>query len=147
MEENQELSEQGTRLTVWVIWVALLSTLGIYVMILRTAIPPEVKILNAAFPRSLGFVSLGIGIMSLVLRQIFLGKFKSGTLQLDTFLGRKRFVTGNVICFALAESIGVFGLILGFSGYPLDLCAKFLLGAVALMLWHMPLLSRFSPAT
>jgi len=82
----------------------------------------------------------------LVLRQVFLGGFKSGALRLDTFLAQKRFMTGNVVRFALSESIGVLGLILGFLGYPLDLSAKFLLGSVALILWHMPLRSRFSPA-
>jgi hypothetical protein len=146
MNDPDSAPPGNIRLTVWLIWFGLLGALAVYVVMLRTAAPPPPAKLDANMPRILGVVAVVVAIVSLVLRKVFLGGYKTGALNLESYGGRKLFITGHVVCFALSESIGVFGLMLGFVGYPLDLCAWFLLGAVAMMLWHMPLASRFSPS-
>jgi len=89
-------------------------------------------------------VAFGFAILSLILRRTLLGEFRHGDWTLETTGGARRLIVGNVVCFALAVTIGIIGLALGSLGYGPDL---FLLEAFALLLWHVPLAFRFRRRT
>jgi hypothetical protein len=101
--------------------------------------------LDPALPRNLGVVAAGIASLSFVLRCVLLNGFSNGEFAADTPQAAQRLLAGNIVCFALSESIGVLGVVLGALGYPLDTCANFLMGGTLLMLYHMPLARRFQP--
>ncbi len=95
------------------------------------------------------FASMGLGavMLSLVMRQVMLRRFEreglpapGGTID-QTAAGT--FMTGNVICFALAEMPGVFGFILGTSGAASAVWMSFVAGSLLAMIYHCPLPSRF----
>lgn len=84
--------------------------------------------------------------MTFVLRVVLLGGFRTGKLSIDTPEGRARFIMGNIVIFALSESIGVLGLINGLNSRgETDAWLPFIGGAFILLLLHIPLPSRFEP--
>lgn len=146
MDHRVQTREQAL-LAVWIIWFVLLGCLGSYVFILPIIHqgPAGSETQEGAVPWVLGGIALGIAVLSLVLRSILLGGFRRGTLMIAEPQAARRLVAGNVACFALSEAMGVFGVILSAMGYPLDLCATFVLAAVVMMIWHTPFARRFQP--
>jgi hypothetical protein len=86
--------------------------------------------------------------LSLVLRKLLLGGFATGKLSLDDPTHRGRFVAGNVVVFALSEGIGALGFVNGVSSSGrIEAWLPYLALAFVLMLLHIPLPSRFKPAS
>jgi hypothetical protein len=130
--------------TVWIIWGALFMAVFTYSFMLLSMNRASVESAS-----SLGsiFAMLAVTNMfvSLVIRKIMLGGFKKKTLSLDSVEGQRRFVSGNVICFALSESIAVLGLILGLQGASIDTWGIFMVAAIFMLLLHVPFARRFTP--
>ncbi len=84
--------------------------------------------------------------LSFVARHWMLRGFRQGTLTIDTPEGRGAYITGNVVVFALSESIGVLGFVNGINSRgETDAWLPFIGGAILLLLIHIPLPSRFQP--
>lgn len=147
---NKSSLQPKATIVVWIIWAALMVGLMIYAQILKfTALPRPAGAppLDANLPMILGGLAVFLALMSLVARGLFLGRLKAGIIPLGSAAGTKVFVTGHIISFAFAEAIGLFGLVLGFLGYPGDLYWKFMLGALALLAWQIPLTNRVTPGS
>ncbi len=145
---NKSSPQPKTAIVVWIIWAALMCALFAYVLLLKHVPAPKPagnRPLDAHMPMVLGGLAVFLGFMSLVARGLFLGRLKTGVLPLDSAGAAKIYITGHIICFAFSESVGFFGLMLGFLGYPEDTYGKFLLGGLALLAWHVPLVSRVTP--
>jgi len=145
--DHQAQTRKQAMLVSWILWGAMLAVLAVYVfviLVLQQGNAPPDK-LDPALPRNLGVVAGGIASLSFVLRCILLSGFRSGELSADTPRAARRLLAGNIVCFALSESIGIFGVVLGVLGYPRDTCANFLMGAVVMMVYHIPLARRFEP--
>jgi hypothetical protein len=147
---NKTSLQPKAAIVVWIIWAALMSALMVYAQILKFSALPRpagAPPLDTHLPFVLGGLAVFLALMSLVARGLFLGRLKAGVIPLDSAAATKIYITGHIIAFAFAESVGFFGLILGFLGYPGDLYWKFMLGGLALLAWHIPLTNRVTPAS
>jgi hypothetical protein len=114
-------------LTVFLIWSSLIIGQLLFIFVLTT---------NASEPKALTF---GV-------RHFMLGGFAKGKVSIDTLPGQSFFLIGNVIVFALSESIGVLGFVNGLGSPGKDAWLPFIGGSILLLLFHIPLPSRFTPA-
>jgi hypothetical protein len=130
-------------LIVWIIWFALLSALGVYVGLAFTSAPTPATPPESSLPTLLATLAVVIGGTSVMLRPLLFGGLKSGRVELNSMAGGQKLLTGNIICFALSESVGIFGLVLAFQGYPQESWWVFFVAAAALMFIHLPLPARF----
>jgi len=86
--------------------------------------------------------------LTFVVRYFMLGGFRTGKLTLDTTAGQTLFLIGNIVIFALSESIGILGFVNGLSSRgELDSWLPFIGGSLILLLIHIPLPSRFVPTS
>lgn len=129
---------------VMIIWGALVMAVVVYWGLASGSEPSEVKP-DDSLAQTLAWVAAGVSGASLMLRQLLLGDFQSGKISLKTEAGRVRFLTGNIVCFALAESVALFGLVLAFTGHPQSDWLVFFAAAVLLLIIHIPLPGRFQP--
>jgi hypothetical protein len=142
---NKSSLQPKATVIVWIIWAALIGALLLYVLLVKHVPAPRqanAVPLDTHMPVVLGGLAVFLGFMSLVARGLFLGRLKTGVLPLDSDGATKIYITGHIICFAFSEAIGVFGLMLGFLGYPEDTYGKFFLGGLAMLAWHIPLPNR-----
>ncbi|WP_395749222.1 hypothetical protein [Prosthecobacter sp.] len=135
--------------TVFIIWGVLCSSIFMYAAMLSsmTFAPGP----NASASGSLGgviaIIAASSTILSLLLRQLLLGGFSAGKLSLDNPQDRGRFVAGNFVLFALSEGIGVLGFVNGLSSTGRGEAWLPYIGlSLLMMLYHIPLPSRFKPA-
>ena len=130
-------------LTVFFIWSSLIIGQLIFIFVLTT---------NASEPKgesNADIFALVAGMnaaLSFVVRHFMLGGFAKGKVSIDTLPGQSFFLIGNVIVFALSESIGVLGFVNGLSSPGKDAWLPFIGGSILLLLFHIPLPSRFTPA-
>lgn len=136
------------QLVVWMVWFAMLTSIHIYVVLLKTGdARPQPAADASSMVTVLSLAAVAAAAASLVLRAVLLGGFKKGTLSLDSPEGRQRYVAGNVVCFALSEMPGVFGFVTGLQGFPTRDWAAFIGASALLFWWHIPLPGRFTPKT
>ena len=129
-------------LTVFLIWSSLIIGQLLFVFIL-TSNPSETHGESNA-----DIFALVAGVnatLTFVLRHFMLGGFAKGKVSIDTLPGQTLFTTGNIIVFALSESIGVLGFVNGLSSPGKDAWLPFIGGSILLLLIHIPLPSRFTP--
>ena len=130
-------------LTVFLIWSSLIIGQLIFIFVLTT---------NASEPKgesNADIFALVAGMnaaLSFVVRHFMLGGFAKGKVSIDTLPGQSFFLIGNVIVFALSESIGVLGFVNGLGSSGKDAWLPFIGGSILLLLFHIPLPSRFTPA-
>ncbi len=130
------------------IWVALVMAVFVYGFVATWFPGGGGESARASDPDSslattLAVVAACVSGVSLMLRPIFFGGFQKGTLTLDSPAGARRFITGNIVCFALSESVAIFGLILALSGHPREDWLVFFAATFILMMIHIPLAGRF----
>lgn len=134
------------QLVVFIMWGAMCFSLIMYVVVLNviTFAPPQ----EAQEPLT-GIFALVAGIMApltFVLRKFLLGGFSTGRLQVDGHPDRNRFVAGNLVVFAMSEGIGILGFVNGLLSHgERDAWLPFIGGSLMLLLFHIPLPSRFAP--
>lgn len=134
---------QPVQFTVFAIWAALI--MGLVTMAFIVNVQDGTR-----SEYSMGSIfALVAGVnaaLSFVARHWMLGGFHQGRLSIDTTEGRGAYITGNVVVFALSESIGVLGLVNGINSRgETDAWLPFIGGAILLLLIHIPLPSRFEP--
>jgi len=116
------------------LWFVLLVSVGMYWLILALLeLPPE-RSLDPLVQQVLTAVAAAAGVAVLFLRfnliPRLLARVTSGT-DATTSLAALR--TIFIVCFALAESIALFGLVVYFLGATREQAAWFFLGAFALL--------------
>ena len=130
-------------LTVFFIWSSLIIGQLLFIFVLTT---------NATEPKgesNADIFALVAGMnaaLTFVLRHFMLGGFAKGKVAIDTLPGQSLFIIGNVIVIALSESIGVLGFVNGLGSPGKDAWLPFIGGSILLLLFHIPLPSRFTPA-
>lgn len=135
------------QLLVFIIWGALCGSLCLYAVMLSSMTFAPAK----GDAKSLGqIIALAAGsaaALSFILRKLLLGGFTTGALNLEDPGQRGRFIAGNIVVFALSEGVGVMGFVNGIiSNGKGDAWLPYMGLALALMLLHIPLPSRFKTA-
>ena len=132
---------------VFIIWGALCSSICLYAFMLSSMTFAPSKGDAKSFGQVIALVAGSAVALSFFLRQLLLGGFATGALNLDDPAQRGRFVAGNVVVFALSEGIGVLGFVNGtLSNGKGDAWLPYIGLSFLLMLAHIPLPSRFKPA-
>jgi hypothetical protein len=135
------------QLIVFIIWGALCSSLLIYAVMLSSMTFAPGKGDSSSVGNIIALAAGSAAALSFVLRKLLLGGFTAGTLSLDDPANRGRFIAGNVVVFALSEGIGALGFVNGISNNGKgDAWLPYLGLAFILMLFHIPLPSRFKSA-
>ncbi len=135
-------------LTVFIIWGALCSSIFVYAAMLSSMTFAPVKNDAASMSSVIALAAGSASALSFVLRKLLLGGFATGKLSLDDPAGHGRFLGGNVVVFALSEGVGALGFVNGLmSNGAGDAWLPYLGLALILMLAHIPLPSRFKPAS
>ncbi|MDZ4401838.1 hypothetical protein [Prosthecobacter sp.] len=136
------------QLTVFIIWGALCSSLLVYAGMLSSMTFAPAQGNQGSLG---GIVALAAGCaaaLSFFIRKLLLGGFVNGQLTLDDPANHGRFIAGNVVVFALSEGVGVLGFVNGITSNGAgDAWLPYIGGAFILMLLHIPLPSRFKPAS
>jgi hypothetical protein len=127
--------------THWIVWAAMLATLVSYAAIpfFVAGADSHDPLLEQAMLLNLFGVSLASAIGTLVARHIMLvTPARRGELDLGSAPARSRFFSASVAFWTIAESIGIYGLVLYILfGKPAYLNA-FLLAAAILLAVHSP---------
>jgi len=129
-------------LAVFLIWSSLIIGQLLFVFVLTTNTSEPKGESNADI---FALVAGTNAALTFVLRHFMLGGFAQGKVSLATLPGQSLFLIGNVIVFALSESIGVLGFVNGLSVPGKDAWLPFIGGSILLLLIHLPLPSRFTP--
>lgn len=96
----------------WVVWMAMVGALALYAA-LATLLPPlSVPELPEQALLALGAAGIGIGASALVIHRVALVRpFLDGTLDPKSAEGAARALRVWIVCWALAESVGLLGLV------------------------------------
>ena len=122
------------------LWWALVASLFVYVVIAHVAaVPPRPDLPLGLLTAIFTFLSIGIGVGSLIFRRLALANpIRSGTLDPATPAGLQRAALPFTLNLVLSESVGIYGLLLAFlSGSPVYSIA-FSAAALVLMFLHRP---------
>jgi hypothetical protein len=130
-------------LVVFFIWGSLIMGQLAFILVLITKEAPPQGASSASVFALLAGINAAL---SFVIRHFMLGGFARGTLSIETPAGQTRFTAGNIIVFALCESIGVFGFIQGQRHAEQSVWLPFIGGSILLLLAHIPWPARFTPA-
>lgn len=134
------------QLTVFIIWGAMCSSLIMYAVVLNVITFAPAKEVHEPLTGIFAAVAGILAPLSFALRKLLLGGFAAGRLKVDGYSDRNRFVAGNLVVFALSEGVGVLGFVNGLtSNGERDAWLPFIGGALMLLLFHIPLPSRFEP--
>lgn len=136
--------------TVWFIWLAMLATLGVYLFLclwfeeaLRT--PQRMDFPLEMMKNALAIAAL-ITIAAAVVMRRFM--FKAALRSADSSQDANshpiaRYTVVVIITLAIAESVGIYGLILFMLGASYQTLYTFLFISALMMLWHRPKLEEY----
>lgn len=115
----------------WIIWIALMMGVLTYAAILHFMAPPPEDpgaSMNLLFPLiMMGILNLGI---SFAVRFLVTPKLVAS--------GSPQAVATYIISLAMAESVAIFGLVLGFTGATFMVYSPFMLVSFAALLFQSP---------
>ena len=132
--------------TVLMIWFALLTSTRGYIFI-ADAVSPAEKAADDGLAMPLMVIG-GINILvSFLVRAFMVAPFSDGRQSWHDEKLKGRFLTGNVVCFALAESAAVLALIMRLNGQDPMVCAGLFVASIMALVMHAPLAWRFQPRT
>ncbi len=136
------------QLIVFIIWGALCTSLLVYAGMINLMTFGPGKADTSSFSNIIALAAGSAAALSFVLRKLLLGGFAAGSLSLDDPAHRGRFIAGNVVVFALSEGIGALGFVNGVSSSGrIEAWLPYIALAFVLMILHIPLPSRFKPAS
>jgi F0F1-type ATP synthase membrane subunit c/vacuolar-type H+-ATPase subunit K len=124
-----------------IVWIALLIALGIYVYL------PESLNVQPRTPSPVIFLAVAVVTIGIVGSAFFMRRKWIAPAQaelaadLENGKALARWRTGYLCCLALAESLGLYGLVLRFLGFTLQQVEPFYLAGLGLLLFFFP---RFS---
>jgi hypothetical protein len=128
--------------TIFIIWGSLIMGQLVFVFLLTTA---EHAKPGESMTDIFALVA-GVNVATtFALRYLLFRPFRNGGVSLDTVAGQALFMAGNIVIFALSESIGVLGFVNGLGVPGTDAWLPFIGGSIILLLIHIPLPSRFQP--
>ncbi|MBW2359682.1 MAG: hypothetical protein JRG84_02155 [Deltaproteobacteria bacterium] len=132
---------QAARFTLWVIWGTLLASVALYAALPLVVAPPGEGMERGAeaLQLGLGLVSIASAAASFVLKRILvLAPIARHAIDPCTPAGAQRIQTGYIFAWMLAESIGIYGLVLYFLTTDARTMLPFVAGSALLMLLHAP---------
>ena len=147
---DREVLQKGLR-TLWVIWIAILASLVIYIFIchfigaeIRQNAPPDFPI--DRLEKILYAVALATFLLAFFLRRLMVSSRLSGAqgLVAKPLSGSSqppylaRYTIAVVISLALAESIGIYGLVLFFLGQDFQTLYIFIAASALAMILFRP---------
>ena len=140
---------QGARFTLWVIWGTLLASLSIYAGLPLVTAPfgDAMEGGAEALRLCLGLVAIATAVASFVLKRVLvLGPIARNAIDPNTPAGARRIQTGYLFTWVLAESIGIYGLLLYFLTHEMGSLLAFVGGSALLLLLHAPRASDIEQA-
>ena len=151
MDASQKGAFENKLLVIWIIWVAMVGSLVIYIVIcnligdqVRRPMGPDFSL------ELLRNIFFGIGIASLIathfIRKFILGKPSGRSMPVstsppspqDTTTIYARYTTAMIISLALCESVGIYGLVLFFLGGSFQTLYTFIIFSAAGMFYYRP---------
>ena len=123
-----------------IVWTLLLAALAAYYVVIRVVLaqPGTPLLTDAASMRNVFFLLSAAVVGVIVL-------FQRGVLPIQAREGLSVAYLRHVLCWALAESIGLYGMVLAFQTRQADDAHVFLVVAAALLVWLRPQPERFPP--
>lgn len=129
-----------------IVWWILLSTVIVYGVVAYWIAPivgPRGEAPIALIAGVLGAVSLSTAAGSVLLRsRVLVARIQSGELDLRTREGTQRATAPYVVCLALAESVGLIGLVLALLSGDASWALPFLALSLVLLIVHRPTASE-----
>lgn len=126
----------------WVVWVALLGCQFVYAAVAAQAVAKQTQSDLEPFRSLVTTLSLAAvvaGASAVILwRTQIMRALETGRLDLRTRAGWQKFFTLCLVCWALAEFIGVCGLILALTTRALSLMVPFSVSGIILLLLFAP---------
>ena len=150
LPHNQPVNMQSAKMTIWILWAAMVVSVCIYavvILVLGDQIhgaggnDPDIQ---KSLTRIFSILSGLILILAMVLRRRFLDQQPT-----DPRTGMKEpfepgpYMTNMLICLALCEVIGIFGLILFMFGAATVLACSFIFVSAVAMLFIRPNRAHF----
>ena len=132
------MNEMPSPIVPRIVWAALLSTQVVLILIPRVGSgegAPEILVM------ALGAVAVIEGFAALVMfRVAVVGRIRSGAIDVATPEGAARVNAALIVCWALAESLGIYAFVLRVLGASLVDVSPFVMGGIVLMgithPWH-----------
>ena len=122
-----------------ILWAALFASTLIYLVVLELVeVQTGASWQTLVYP--LAFVAATTGGASLLLPRFMHKQSQSGDSAIQK---QSRYLTTLILALALAESVAIFGLVLGFLGAPATVVVPFFAVAWILMLVRFPTQERF----
>lgn len=123
-----------------IVWAALAVALASYYVVIRLVLAqPGTPTLTDATQQRNVFFALSAAMIVLIV------VFDRGIIPMQPRGGNSAAFTRNLCCWALAESIGLYGMILAFQTRRAGEAHVFLLVAAAVLFWLRPRPERFPP--
>lgn len=151
METSQKQTLESRILVMWIIWCAMIISLGVYIGICVLISDKMRQTMSEGFPLVLiRNIFFGISIIELIaiyfIRKIMLRKpeLDPGSLsetepvKQDSVNMPAKYLSAMVISLALCESIGIYGLVLFFLGGSFQTMYTFMIISAAGMLFYRP---------
>ena len=151
MEASQKQTVESKLLVMWIIWGAMVVSLGIYIAICILIGDRVTQTMSPEFPLLfLRNIFFGISILELIatyfIRKLMMREpvtdhgYISATQPVvqDSGSMHGKYLSAMVISLALCESIGIYGLILFFLGVSFQTMYTFMIISAAGMLFHRP---------
>lgn len=132
---------QPARFTLWIIWGTLLASLGIYAALPLLVTPAGEGMGEGARILTLCLVAVAVATAAatfILKRVLVVAPVARGEMDAKTPRGAQRIQLGYVVCWALAESIGVYGLVLYFLTHSVTTMLPFIVGSALLLVAHAP---------
>ncbi len=141
MNPNPQVPPAPPARVQWIVWAAIMMSLLVYAAMpfLLPAGASASEGGDVVFVGTFAFMAAMCAAASLALRHLLLiAPLERGELDPSSAAGRARFFQVSLICWLLAESVAVWGLVLFFLGGSLVLLYGFVLGAAVLLGVHAP---------
>lgn len=151
MEESQKQAVESRLLVMWIIWGAMVVSLGVYIAICVLVGDKVRQTMGEGFPLALlRNILFGISIVELIathfIRKLMMrepvtdpGSISSAEpVARDSASMHGKYLSAMVISLALCESIGIYGLVLFFLGDSFQTMYTFMIISAAGMLFHRP---------
>lgn len=121
-----------------ILWVALFTSTLIYLVVLELVeVQTGASWETLVYP--LAFIAVTTGGASLLLPRFMCKQSQSGDSASQT---QSRYITTLILALALAESIAIFGLVLGFLGAPATVVVPFFALCWCLMVMQFPTMEK-----
>ncbi len=139
--ENRATPPTQAKLMFWIIWAALAFSIIIYFVVLKTVATGSEEVLEKP-DQSIVLVLAGVGLLSIAVSlgiRILLVNPRIGKLAPGEIM---KVFPHCIISWALAEAVGIYGLVLGFMGHPIGSYGLFFVTSFCTMLFLAPTFAR-----